>query len=346
MSKDKKAFGNFLRKMIKQAEISQATFYEAVEITKPYFYDILSGKANPPPPDVQYKIIDKLNLDNQQRNEFLNLAAEGRGEIPADIARLIADHPQELDKIRTTLTTLFAAQGYFLVPDAQFLRSGVALKYKSAQILQLETHARTCYNFYKISFIPLGTLVRYTDRKGGEAVEYSDRELVHGIKGGDKSALELLVRRWYPRIYGYVFKLTGHEQDAYDLTQDVFIAMMQSIGSYTPWRKFDSWLFTIAHNKCMDYFRFRQKIVQAEDTMFDRHDPAASLEDMAAVSLSVKAALEKLPAAQREAVILHYFHQFTASEIARMTNTPLPTVKSRLRAARNTLSDKLREDFE
>ena len=192
----------------------------------------------------------------------------------------------------------------------------------------------------------MGVLLRYTDRKGGEAVEYSDRELVRGIKGGDKSALELLVRRWYPRIYGYVFKLTGHEQDAYDLTQDVFIAMMQSIGSYTPWRKFDSWLFTIAHNKCMDYFRFRQKIVQAEDTMFDRPDPAASLEDMAAVSLSVKAALEKLPAAQREAVILHYFHQFTASEIARMTNTPLPTVKSRLRAARNTLSDKLREDFE
>ena len=167
-------------------------------------------------------------------------------------------------------------------------------------------------------------------------MEYSDHELVRGIKGGDKSALELLVRRWYPRIYGYVFKLT----------QDVFIAMMQSIGSYTPWRKFDSWLFTIAHNKCMDYFRFRQKTVQAEDTMFDRPDPAASFEDMAVVSMSVKAALEKLPAAQREAVILHYFHQFTASEIARMTNTPPPTIKSRLRAARNTLSDKLREDFE
>lgn len=53
-------------------------------------------------------------------------------------------------------------------------------------------------------------------------MEYSDHELVRGIKGGDKSALELLVRRWYPRIYGYLFKLTGHEQDAYDLTQDVF----------------------------------------------------------------------------------------------------------------------------
>ena len=176
-------------------------------------------------------------------------------------------------------------------------------------------------------------------------MEYSDHELVRGIKGGDRGALELLVRRWYPRIYGYVFKLTGHEQDAYDLTQDVFIAMMQSIKSYTPWKKFGSWLFTIAHNKCMDYFRIRWRTIQAEEIMFDRPDPAPLLEETAEVSASVNAALEKLPAAQRETVILHYFCQFTAKEIAQMTSTPLPTVKSRLRAARNTLSDALREDF-
>ena len=111
MAKDKKAFGNFLREMIKQTGISQSAFYSAVEITKPYFYDILSGKVNPPPPDVQYRMLKNLRLDEQQRNEFLNLAAEGRGEVPAEIARLIADHPLELDKIRSTLTTLLAAQG-------------------------------------------------------------------------------------------------------------------------------------------------------------------------------------------------------------------------------------------
>jgi transcriptional regulator with XRE-family HTH domain len=111
MIKDKKAFGNFLREMIKQTGISQSAFYSAVEITKPYFYDILSGKVNPPPPDVQYKMLENLNLDEQQRNEFLNLAAEGRGEVPADIARMIAEHPLDLDKIRSTLTTLLAAQG-------------------------------------------------------------------------------------------------------------------------------------------------------------------------------------------------------------------------------------------
>ena len=111
MAKDKKAFGNFLREMIKQTGISQSAFYSAVEITKPYFYDILSGKVNPPPPDVQYKMLKYFRLDEQQRNEFFNLAAEGRGEVPADIAQLIADHPLELDKIRLTLTTLLAAQG-------------------------------------------------------------------------------------------------------------------------------------------------------------------------------------------------------------------------------------------
>lgn len=111
MGKGKKAFGNFLREMIKQAGISQSAFYSAVEITKSYFYDILSGKVNPTPPDVQYEMLKNLNLDDQQRNEFLSLSAEGRGEVPADIAKLIADPPTKLAIIRETLPTLLAAQG-------------------------------------------------------------------------------------------------------------------------------------------------------------------------------------------------------------------------------------------
>ena len=101
------AFGNFLREMIKQTEKSQCEFYTAVGITKPYFYDILSGKVNPPPPDVQYKMLENLNLDEQQRTDFLNLAAEGRDEIPADIANLITNHSDDLDLIRKTLKNLF-----------------------------------------------------------------------------------------------------------------------------------------------------------------------------------------------------------------------------------------------
>lgn len=177
-------------------------------------------------------------------------------------------------------------------------------------------------------------------------MEYSDFELVRGIKSGDKSALDLLVRRWYPRIYGYIFKMTEHAQDAYDVTQDVFIAMMQNIQTYHPWKKFDSWLFRIAYNKCMDYFRMRKRFIPTEDVDVDCTDPATSLEEMITVSVAVDNALGRLPPTQREAIILHYFHQFTAKEVAQITNTPLPTIKSRLAAAKKTLSKYLREDFQ
>lgn len=67
-------------------------------------------------------------------------------------------------------------------------------------------------------------------------MEYSDFDLIRGIKSGDRSALDILIRRWYPRIYGYIFIMIGHEQDAYDITQDAFVAMIQNIGSYHPWK--------------------------------------------------------------------------------------------------------------
>ena len=111
MIKDNTTFGNFLRELVKQTGLTQTAFYMAVGIKKPYYYDILSGKVNPPPPELQYRMLGKLNVTEQQRTQFLNLAAEGRGEIPADIAKLISDHPLELDKIRSTLTTMFASQG-------------------------------------------------------------------------------------------------------------------------------------------------------------------------------------------------------------------------------------------
>lgn len=107
MNKDKTAFGNFLREAIKESGISQSAFYLAVGITKPYFYDILSGKVNPPPPEIQYKMLERLDITETKRIEFLNLAAKGRGEIPADIATLIKMHPDELEQIRTTLSALF-----------------------------------------------------------------------------------------------------------------------------------------------------------------------------------------------------------------------------------------------
>ena len=109
MNDDRKSFGYFLKDLIKQRNMTQTAFYLKVGITKPYYYDIVSGKVNPPPSEIQYRMLEILDgISNEQRNNFLNLAAKCRGEIPADIAKLIADHPQNLEEIRITLMQLLA----------------------------------------------------------------------------------------------------------------------------------------------------------------------------------------------------------------------------------------------
>jgi len=88
--------------------MSQEEFYNAVGIKKPYFYDILT--ASPPPIDLQNRMLavldEKTGVNLERRNTLYDLAAVGRKEIPADILKLISEHPKELTQIRTVLANL------------------------------------------------------------------------------------------------------------------------------------------------------------------------------------------------------------------------------------------------
>lgn len=175
-------------------------------------------------------------------------------------------------------------------------------------------------------------------------MEYSDYDLIRGIKSGDGDALELLVRRWYPRIFGYVQKTLGNEQDAYDITQEIFLSVVQNIKAIYPWSRFKSWIFTIAHNKCLGFLRLRRPLDATDICDVDIPDPSPLPDDLIESSLTVESALNMLSTPQRETVVLHYMYRFTAKEIAHMTHTPLPTVKSRITSAKRLLSKFLRED--
>lgn len=95
----------------------------------------------------------------------------------------------------------------------------------------------------------------------------------------------------------------------------------------------------------MDYFRLQKKARSEQVLESELLISPSALEDQIAVSDTIERALAQLPAAQRNTIILHYFQQFSCKEIAHITNTPLPTVKSRLAAAKKTLSKLLWEDF-
>ena len=96
-------FGTFLKALIKNAGMTQYEFYSALGIKKPSFYDILSGRGNPPPPELQFKAMEILNASEETRKVFFDLAAKGRGDIPADIAKAVSNNPRAVAQIRKVI---------------------------------------------------------------------------------------------------------------------------------------------------------------------------------------------------------------------------------------------------
>lgn len=103
-------FGEYLKELIKSAGMTQRSFYIDLDIKKPYFYEILSSKVNPPPPYLQFRAMEILSADKQTRVEFFDLAAFERGEMPADIKAITDKHPAFVNDIRKLLDTLLAGK--------------------------------------------------------------------------------------------------------------------------------------------------------------------------------------------------------------------------------------------
>lgn len=103
MGENGQSFGEYLRHLIKVSGMTQHTFYTELGIRKPYFYDILSGRTNPPPYPLQLRAMEILQASNETREKFFDLAAKGRNELPADIARYIDENPDALKNIRENM---------------------------------------------------------------------------------------------------------------------------------------------------------------------------------------------------------------------------------------------------
>lgn len=96
-------FCDLLALLINEADLSKVKFYTDLGIKKPYFYDILGGKVNPPPPERQFAMLRLLNPTDEQRALFFDLAAQERGEVPADIAARIEKDTNLRNELRKSI---------------------------------------------------------------------------------------------------------------------------------------------------------------------------------------------------------------------------------------------------
>jgi RNA polymerase sigma-70 factor, ECF subfamily len=144
--------------------------------------------------------------------------------------------------------------------------------------------------------------------------------------------------RYRERVYAYALRVLSNPEDAEDLFQEVFFRVYARAKSFQEERSLGGWIFTIAHNLCMNKIRDRKPQDALEDiTLFV--EPAPNLgEDWQAL---IAHAMSLLPMEQREVIILREYEGLSYSEITDILHTSIPAVKSRLYRAKGKLRELL-----
>jgi RNA polymerase sigma-70 factor, ECF subfamily len=178
----------------------------------------------------------------------------------------------------------------------------------------------------------------------------SEQLPVQQARQGNPAAWDSLFRRYQLPLYVYVFELVRHEQTSLDLVQDTFIAAAKHIGALRDDDKFGSWLFGIAHQRILQFWRKKggkeillDDIPDAPDESVDSPDDLLIRREQEAEFMN---ALDCLPLPHRSVLLLHYVEDFSLEEIARVTGTQIGTVKSRLHYAKKSLRTILEEQNE
>ncbi len=160
------------------------------------------------------------------------------------------------------------------------------------------------------------------------------------------------------RLHDFIRRRVGTEEDAEDILQDVFLQLVSTWNVTEPIEHLTSWLFTVARNKVIDWYRKKKPSsfpsvqddvegpLQIEEILFD---PMQDPERIFARSLlwsELADALDELPEDQRKVFVMHELEGKSFREIAEFTREPLNTLLSRKRYAVRALRDRLQDLYD
>jgi len=174
-------------------------------------------------------------------------------------------------------------------------------------------------------------------------VSEPSHNLVQAARNNDQSAWDQLFRAYQLRLFAYASGLTGDREAAFDIVQESFARAVSHIGGLRDDQRFGSWLFGIAHQRCMLYFRRAKRESAMLGAEGDAQECGGDGPDPRDALLSVERAqalyglVDQLPPPQRSALLLHVLGGFSLGEIARIAAVPVGTVKSRLHHAKRAL---------
>ena len=175
--------------------------------------------------------------------------------------------------------------------------------------------------------------------------EVGDNYLVARAREGYLDAYEMLVQRHSAMAYRVALRLCGNHHDAQDIAQEALIATWENLDRFKAESSFSTWLYQIVTRRALNKVT-RGRRCDLADLLDDATDPGTEPAVQAERNLAVDAvtdALAALPFPQRTVVVLHHFEGLSYAEVAEVTHSSVPAVRSHLFRARRTLGKKLQE---
>ena len=153
-------------------------------------------------------------------------------------------------------------------------------------------------------------------------------------KRADKAAADTLIRSYYDEIYRYAYRQTGDTHTASDLTQGIFVAMLQAIARYDSKKAgFRTWLYRIATNKIIDHHRSRgalqSKILNLDDVEIPDETDFIRQMEKSDLAIRIQAYVGTFDADTQRIFRLKIFGEYTFGDIAKMVDAPEATVKTK-----------------
>jgi RNA polymerase sigma-70 factor, ECF subfamily len=183
---------------------------------------------------------------------------------------------------------------------------------------------------------------------GRHLVGLADEDLMVRVGEGDAQAFEVIFDRHGDVAFSLAYRMCGRRAMAEDIVQEAFVSLWRTGAQYEPARgSVRSWVLGVVHNRAIDMFR-RESVRAGRDVRDDaalRRLPAAESTELGAQrredARELRTALVRLPDEQRRVIELAYFGGFTHTEIADMLETPVGTVKGRMRLGLHKMRDRL-----
>ena len=177
-------------------------------------------------------------------------------------------------------------------------------------------------------------------------------KLIKSCKEGDLYSFEILVSNYEKAVYNIAYRMVQNEEDAFDLSQEIFLKVYKAIHKFDEKSKFSTWIYRVATNTCLDFLRKskkRQNIVSLDANIGsdDKDDLFMQIEDKDANTHDIVErkfknqelieALNKLSPEHRIVIVLKDIQGLSHEEIAKALKLNVGTVKSRISRARENL---------